>query len=156
MTIVQTLAIFVAMHVAFGVVQLAMFYFSSDIVTYGGEAGFLSYTPLRSIVGDGVGQQADLLDVKALFGHIADLGDTVYGLLSFEYEIVTDIAPSDGLVYWVALVFRMVSWFSTLAVTISMAQLIFSSGILQSTAGLALVLGGIGITGALAALGVTS
>ena len=156
MTIVRTLSIFLAMHAGFGIVQLAVLYFSADIATYGGESGFLEYTPLSALVSNARdnSQAADPLDFPGLFGRITSVGDTVYGLLSFDYGIVTDITPADGMVHWVAVFFRLISWFSTAALTLAIAQFIFSSGILQSTAGLAMVIGGVGVTGVLTALGV--
>ena len=54
----------------------------------------------------------------------------IYGLLSFDYEMVTAIYPSDGAMNWVVLLVRLVSWFSTIALGFSLFQLVISSGVL--------------------------
>ena len=51
----------------------------------------------------------------------------VFGLVAFEYDFLTDIASTDGLVYWVAISVRMATWLSTLAVSAALAEIRSSS-----------------------------
>lgn len=93
------------------------------------------------------------LDFKGLFDHLVHLGDIVVTLFGFDYEVLTQIEPEEGLSYWAALTLRLISWGASLALGGVVAQLIFASGIMQSSLGLALVFTGVGVTGALAAVG---
>ena len=154
----KAVRIFAAMHAGFGIAQIAVTYFMGGVAYYGGAAGFLSGTPLSGYFGAGQVDSsgwrvANILDLKSMFGHLVQLGDTVFGLLSFEYEMLTSVAPADGFVYWVALLFRIITWLATMTVTLALLRLVFSSGILQSQTGLLLVLSGVGGIGALATLG---
>ena len=153
MGIILTLTAFLAMHIGFGLAHLSVEYMGSGTANYGGEAGFLAHTPVRSYFEESPMRVNDPLAFRALFNHITDLADTVWGLLAFDYEVLTDVQPSDGAMYWVAQVFRLINWVSAMALVVMIARFIFSSGIMQSTAGLALVVGGVGITGLLAGLG---
>ena len=157
MEIYRTLIIFVAMHGGYGLVQLAVLYLGSDIAYYGGDTGFWAYTPVSGFVtgNDFTGQQTDnVLDLRAMFGQIINLGDLLYGLLAFNYNVVTDIGSDAGFVYWGVMLIRVVTWLAVIKLTVDVIQFILSSGVLNSTIGLALVVGGAGVTGLLTTLGI--
>lgn len=150
---------FAAMHIAFALVHMAALYFGSGVENYGGSLGFLANTPLGRMVGDGATDPyiESTTNFKQIFDFIKNLGDTLNGLFSFNYGIVTDhFQPEDGLLYWLAVVFRVIGWAASLHLGASIAQMVFQSGILQSNAGLAVVTGIVGIGGALSALGITT
>ena len=144
-----------AIHVGFGFAHLAYAYAAMGVATYGGKFGFLYFTPLQDFVTmeAGAGREVDALNLMGLFDFITDLGDTVNTILWFDYELLEMVKPDDGFVYWVVMAFWIVSWGLTLKLGLEVFKLISSSGLLQSTLGLSLVLGGVGVTGALGLLG---
>ena len=143
-------------HAGFGLTQLALLYFLGDVASYGGDAGFWAFTPAHAWVtsDDLSGQQAtSLVDLRGQFAKVTNLGDTVYGLLSFEYGFMNILDTADGLVYWAVILVHMAAWVSTLVATGAAVGFVVSSGIMQSSVGLGLVLGTGAVGGILAAIG---
>ena len=157
MGLITSLKVLASMHAGFGLAGLVLFYFAGDMVAYGGSAAFLAETPLAAhFEGDNSGWRIQsILDVKGMFDQITSVGDTIFGLAAFEYDVVTDI-QSGTFLYWVVFPFRLFSWGMTIATTLQLARMVFSSGILQSRTGLILVTAGGSITAALAGLGAIS
>ena len=143
-------------HAGMGVVQLVALYLLGSTASYGGEAGFLAHTPVGSFFGGERGRLVEGLDLPGLFAHLIHMGDVIWGLAAFEYDVLAVFDPSDGVVYWIAIVFRVATWIGTFAAGEAVAEKVFQSGVLQSTVGSALVLGGVGIVGVLGALGIAN
>ena len=149
MNLVRGLTIFMVMHVGFGLTALIMAYVYAGQINWGGDAGFFAYSPLQEHFDADAGrverQLGNLADIKGIFQRFIDLGDTLWGLMAFEFGIITDFRSDDKLLFWIALLFRAVGWVGTIWTTVGVAQLVFSSGILQSQLGLLLL--GAGISG---------
>ena len=153
----RALYFFAAVHVGFGLSQWAIDYFKFGIAWYGGDAGFLRYTPLHAFVvfnpGGADQGNTDPLAFTHVFEFIRDLGDTVNALFIFNYPFIGMVESSDGLAYWGIILVWVVSWGGTLKVGLETARLLFSSGVLSSGIGIAIVLGGVSATAALGGLG---
>ena len=151
------LLLFIGMHGGFGLLQVALLFFLADISSYGGDAGFWAHTPLGEwFLGDAEStrQVGSLTFIKGLFDFISNLGDTVYGVLAFNYDMLTKITPSDGVVFYFILVIRLTTWYATWKTGAALIQWILSTGVMQSNIGAALVLGGGASTAALTGLGI--
>ena len=98
-------------------------------------------------------QAGSLLDLTRLFVEVSKLGDLLFGMVAFEYEMVTSIGSDEGFVYWGVILIRMVSWFSTIMGIGALIALIMSSGIMQSLGGQLLVGGSLLVGAATTALG---
>ena len=157
MRLTKQIASWVAAHIGFSMVQLVLLFLVSDVASYGGALGFLAHTPFKDLVPEAGVVQAVQVDenlLSRMFDSLVNVGNTLFGMMSFNYGFLTGISSSDGFVYWVLIAIRVGAWVSTLAAGEALAEVIFSSGILQSTIGAALVMGGVGIGGALTALGI--
>ena len=143
-------------HACMGLVQLAGLYLIGSTASYGGEAGFLAYTPVGSFFGAERGRLVEGLDLPGLFQHLIHVGDVIWGLAAFEYDVLDIFDSSDGVVYWIVIIFQVAAWLGSAAAGEAVAEKIFQSGVLQSTVGSALVLGGVGIVGVLGALGIAN
>ena len=144
-----------AIHIGFGFAHLSYAYFAAHVATYGGAYGFLQYTPLQKFVRIDAEKVRDisLLDFESLFNLANNLGDTITVLTVYNYDILTLVQPDDGFVYWVVLAFRIVTWAFNAKLGFELLKLLFQSGLLQSSMGLALVMGGVGLTALLAGYG---
>ena len=148
---------FTGMHAGFGLLQVALLYFLADISSYGGDAGFWAHTPLGSWFmedAESVSKVGSLTFLKGLFDFISNLGDTIYGVLAFNYDMLTQIQPDDGLVFYFILIIRAITWYATWRTGAALIQWILSTGVMQSNLGAALVLGGGVGTAALGAVGI--
>ena len=152
---VTSLYFFGAMHIGFGFVGLCVTYLAGSVAYYGGESGFLVNTPLAPFVASDYQALSidNPLDFVGIFDFIKALGDLVKQLLFFDYEIVTSLTSADGAMFWIGQLFRLVSVAGTIVLGYHIYRLITSSGLMQSNWGAAVVLGGVGITGALGAIG---
>lgn len=159
MMLVRIAALFwVPMHLGMGAVMWASLFLFAGVATYGGQEGFLAYTPLDEWVKVGEdfeGRQVDnpIEQIKQVFDGVLAIGDTLWGLMAFDYNLLEMADPSDGIVYWGVIAIKLIQWGLSLAAVAALAEFIFRSGILQSTAGVAAVVGGGGLAGALTAVG---
>lgn len=147
-----------SMHLLFGVVGLFATYLLGSVAYYGGVAGFLYATPLQDFVADDYNALGltSILDIAGLFEFIKALGDMFNLLVFFSYEVVTGIEVADGAWYWLRVLFQLVGFSGTVWVGYELVMLVFRSGILGSNWGAAVVLGGVGVGGALSVLGFAS
>ena len=157
LSIVSSLKLFAAIHIGFGLVQLCLLFFLADIPSYGGDSGFFAHTPLKSYFeqdNNTSGQQVDsLIDLAGLFGWITNLGDVVFSLWAFDYDMLNGIGSDEGLVFYVVLLVRLASWLMSFNVGAAFVQTILSSGIMQSPVGAGAVLLGGGALAGITALG---
>ena len=154
MTLQMLVATAVGLHVAFAFTQLGAMYMGSDTAFYGGEHGFFSQTPVGPLLGnDDADQFEDKRNIVAIFNYVVGIGDLLWGLVSFEYDVVRVIREEYGLLEWLAAGVRVMSWGLSLWIHAAFVAFIFSSGILNSAAGQIMVLGGGTIYGVLQALG---
>ena len=145
------------LHMIMCLVQLMLIYLlsGSGVSTYGGSEGFLAYTPLAYMTaGDVQGGQPEAANFKSLFDFVLRLGDTVWGILAFNYEFLTMVKPADRISYGVVFFLRVIAWLSTLVFGEALAEMVFRSGVLGSTIGTAVVVGIVVIVGILAVLGI--
>ena len=153
------LIVFAGMHGGFGLLQVALLYFLADISSYGGDAGFWAHTPLSGFFledAESASQVGSLTFLKGLFDFINNLGDLVYGLLAFNYDILTQIQADDGLTFYFILIIRAITWIATWRTGAALIQWILSTGVMQSNVGAALVLGGGAGAAALTGLGIVN
>ena len=152
-----TLYFCTAMHVGFGLAHVVALYFIAGTAWYGGEWGFLYYTPLQDFVAmeaeTNSARQVDPLQVGRLFHIVKDLGDTINTLFAYDYELLEMIDSDDGMVYWLSVLLLVISWGGISKLGFHIVQLVLSSGILNSTTGVALVLGGVGVGTILSLIG---
>ena len=145
------------LHMIMCLVQLMLMYLlsGSGVSTYGGSEGILAYTPLAHMTaGDVHGGQPEAANFKSLFDFVLRLGDTIWGILAFNYEFLTLVTPAYGISYRVVFSLRVIAWLSTLVFVMALAEMVFRSGVLKSTIGTAVVVGTLGIVGILAVLGI--
>ena len=153
MRLVYMMGSFVTAHVMMSITQLFLLFLLSGVATYGGDSGFMAYTPLETYVTDERGDIVNAIDLPGMLLHFVRVGNTVFGLVAFEYSFLMDIQSSEGLVFWVVLLIRIATWFSTILAGAALAEIIFKSGLLQSSLGAGLVLGGLGLTAGLGVIG---
>ena len=144
----------VGVHAAFAFTQLAAMFFGSGIAFYGGDHGLFSQTPLGPLLGDGDSDQfEDKRNIIAMFDYAVRIGDFLWGMTTFEYDVVRIIREEYGLLEWLAALLRVGSWVLSLLIHWTFLTFVFSSGIMSSTAGQIMVLGGGTIYGVLQAFG---
>ena len=150
----KLLYVIAAVHAGMGFAHFVYAYYGMGIAFYGGSSGWLYFTPLQDFVSieAGGGPSISLLNFGGLFRLVTDLGDTINTLLWFDYELL-EMVPEATFGYWIVMGFWVASWGLTLKLGFEVFKLIISSGIMQSTLGLSLVLGGAGVTGALGLAG---
>ena len=157
MRLLKLLIALIAIHMGLGFTQLVVYYYAGDVANYG-AGGWISHTPIGTFVNvesESVPQtedQANPSNLKALLNFANNLGDAINGLASFGYGFLEDIQPSDGLVYTVVMILRIVSTLFWLALGLALIYFLFDSNLLTSKLGLALVGFGLGL-GSLSAIG---
>ena len=153
MRLSRQLKSFVVAHAFMGIVQIFALYLLSGVASYGGDAGFLAYTPIGQFFEESEGRVVEALALPSLFAHIVHIGDALFGLASFEYEVLTSITKDDGVWFWLVNFVRVATWVTTAAAGEAVVEKVFQSGLLSSGPGLAIVLGGASVTGVLGIFG---
>ena len=117
--------------------QLAVFALSG-VAVYGDSFwagtpvdGLLSFTRINSF-----------LNLRGIFFALGNTLSGIFGLLVFNYGM---FEGHSGAAQLLIALLRTVMSVATGAVTLTICQALFSSGIFQSTAGIALVIGSVGI-----------
>lgn len=170
MAVTKLLVLLIGMHLAMGFTQLSASYWGGDTVLRDREnpgestsvaVAWLYATPLDDILPDlsetKAAEREDdggvLQQVGALLGVANRMGDTINGLAAFDYGVLRQINADQGIVYMVVVIFRIITVVITLALAVALLRLIASTGLLSSTAGLAVVGLGFGLPAVLSALG---
>lgn len=136
MGIVKILIALVAIHLGLGFSQMMMTYWLSDVVHHGSQ-GVISYTPLGPLL-----NSFDSVDVgfaPSAIGNgisfINNLGDTVNGLASFDYDMLSRITAQDGFVYNVVVGFKLMGVLFAVSIFLRLLYMLFESGILSTRPG---------------------
>lgn len=150
MTLIKLLTAIMVLHMGFGVTQFSVTLFTAEEVQYG-DGGFISHTPLESLVpmDDAARALSETQPPRQggfwnFLNPIVNIGDTINGLATFRYDMLTQVGPDEGFVYTVVLLFRIIPSIIQLALAVAMFQVITSSGLLNSTLGQGAVLLGAG------------
>lgn len=157
MTIIKLLAVIAGIHVAFGITQIADFYFGGgqDRLADGSPAAgnLIAYTPLQylllenSEVGQGDSLPTDVTTREGdtgFFG-IIDLlnriGDSGFGMLTFDYAFMDHFTgdANTGITRNIDWIVKLTGVLLHFALGLGLVRLLFESGILSSTAGVAMV-----------------
>ena len=153
MGLVKVLVALVVIHLGMGFAQVAVNYFASDIADYG-AAGWISHTPIGELVpldnarelGDAAPKPGQL---EQVLSPAIRVGEMINGLASFGYGFLEAITPDDGFVYTLVMGFRVFSVLILIGVALRLLYVLFDSGILNSTFGMAAV--GLGVAGTVGA-----
>ena len=154
MGLVKILILLITIHGALGYMQMSAQYNLGDRPVYG-NSGFLSHTPARHLLRNDY-QEEDrpgFDDPIAIIRRLNDLGDTINGLVFFDYPMFDYIDSADGISYNFVVGVRLLGYLVWLWFIWTLVRVIFRSNLLSSPTGLALVLGGGGVFSLLSGLG---
>ena len=132
-----TLFAFVHMGCVFGQ-KLAVFALSGE-AAYG--ASIIDGTPIEGLLA--FSRITSIFNLRDLFTAFGGTLTGLFGMAVFSYDM---FLGHSGAAQWVISVLRIVMSVSTGMLTLTVAQTIFSSGIFSSTAGIALVIGTVGVS----------
>ena len=144
MRLIKLLILLLAVHMGCGFTQMAAAYYGGDTAV---SSNLLEHTPIGSFIDvdnlDAMqrGAEADPSQIRQMVGFINQVGDMSFGLVSFEYGFLTDMQPSDGVVYNIVVLFRLASVILWLSLGMTIIYILFDSGLLTSPLGLAAVAG---------------
>ena len=137
MRLIKLLIALVVIHLGLGFTQMVVSYYAGDVANYG-ASGWVSHTPIGTFMDleDADPEDANPEDApQGLLGVANNLGDMVNGLASFNYGFLSNIQPSDGIVYAVVMAFRIMSALFWLALALALLYLLFDSGLLRTVTG---------------------
>lgn len=150
MTLIKLLLALVVLHLGFGITQFSVTLFTAEEVQYG-ERGFISHTPLEALVpmDDAARALSETQPPRQggfwyFLNPIITIGDTINGLATFRYDMLTQVDPDEGFVYTVVLLFRIIPSIIQLALAVAMFLVITNTGLLNTTLGQGAVLLGAG------------
>ena len=153
MRLIKLLIAVVAIHLGLGFAQVGANYFGGDVADYG-DMSIVSYTPLERFLDlNNESEQVSLSVFSQMLDWADRIGDTINGLVTFNYGIITSIGTDDGAVYGWAILVRVGTAILSLSLGIALIYFLFDSNILTSSLGLALVGLGLGTASALSATG---
>ena len=112
------------------------------VLTGGADYGesIISGTPIDGLLS--FSRITSIFNVREIFTALGSTLTGLFGMAVFSYDM---LVGHSGAAAWVIGVLRMVMSVATSMVTITIGQTIFSSGIFSSTAGIALVIGTVGV-----------
>lgn len=140
MTLARLLTILLTLHTAFAIAQVHVFYFGGGQVDGGRD--FIANTPFREFTNVETYSDEEPPSISALgniFGTLTSIVGTIDSLISFNYDVLNDLAPDDGVLYnivWIVKLIGVVLWFR---MGLGVMNLIFRSNILTSPIGLVAV-----------------
>ena len=132
-----TLYAFIHMGCVFGQ-KMAVFALSGD-ADYGST--IIAGTPIEGLLA--FSRITSIFNLRELFTAFGGTLTGLFGMAVFSYDM---FLGHSGAAQWVISVLRIVMSVSTGMLTLTVAQTIFSSGIFSSTAGIALVIGTVGVS----------
>ena len=139
-------------HAAMGIAHVILYYMLADAPTYGGAGGPLSYTPLGPLVEAALWQNPGL-DIKQILDLVFAICNMIYSFISYEYAYLVVLTAESGFLYYLKIIVAMAGWTSSITALGGLAGVVVQSGILSSTAGLALVTLGAAVGGGAAVIG---
>ena len=140
------LTLFFAVHAGCVVAQKMAVFGLSGAAVYGDS--LWAGSPMDGVLS--VFTLTSYLDLGAVFIAVGDTLTGLFGMAVFDYAMFDG---HDGSALWIITALRTGMSASTGAVLLTIAQALFQSGIFQSTAGVALVLGSVGVGTILSSLG---
>ena len=136
MGLVKLLVALIVIHLGLGASQMMMTYWTADVADRG-DQGIISYTPLGPLLtsydGEDVGFAPSAIGNGITF--LNNLGDTINGLASFNYDVLSRIEADAGVVYNVVIAFRLAGVVFTLGAYLRLLYILFDSGILATRPG---------------------
>ena len=132
-----TLYAFIHMGCVFGQ-KMAVFALSGD-ADYGST--IIAGTPIEGLLA--FSRITSIFNLRELFTAFGGTLTGLFGMAVFSYDM---FLGHSGAAQWVISALRIVMSVSTGMLTLTVAQTIFSSGIFSSTAGIALVIGTVGVS----------
>lgn len=132
------LTLFVVVHLACAVAQNLAVFSLTGAADYG--SGIWAGTPVDGLLS--FGRLNSYLDLAGIFFAMGDTLTGLFGLAVFNYSMFDG---HSGAALWVITGLRTVMSVASGAVLLTIAQAIFQSGIFQSAAGVALVIGSVGV-----------
>ena len=152
MTLVKLLTLLIVIHVALAFAQVATSYYGAGMIEMVGEQGIITHTPIgklfpKAVTGTPQTGGFSVTDIPSQFQVVYRLGDMIVALTNFKYGVLDELTPDDGLVFEVVVVVRLVGVLIWFAAGLAFLRLIFDSGILNSKLALALVAGGVALSG---------
>ena len=132
------LTLFVAVHLGCAFGQNMAVFILTGFAEYGDS--IIAGTPIEGLLS--FGRITSIFNLRELFSAFGGTLVGLFGIAVFSYDM---FLGHSGAALWAISVLRMVMSVSTGMLTLTIAQTIFSSGIFSSTAGIALVIGTIGV-----------
>ena len=137
--------LFGALHVAAVFSQNVAGFSLSGVADYGDS--IWAGTPVDDLLA--VRKLDSYFDLRQLFTVLGDTFFGLYRLATFDYAA---FQGHEGAAVWFVAVIKLVLSLSTSALTITVIRQLFQTGIFNSTAGLAMVVGGVGIASVIGSL----
>ena len=132
------LTVFTFVHLGCTLGQSMAVFALSGAADYGDS--IIAGTPMDGLLG--FSRVTSIFNVRQISTALGDTLTGLFGMAVFSYDM---LVGHSGAAAWVIGAIRMVMSVSTSMVTLTIAQAIFSSGIFSSTAGIALVIGTVGV-----------
>ena len=135
---VAFLTLFLFVHLGCVMGQSLAVFSLTGAADYGDS--IIAGTPMDGLLS--FGRITSLFDVRGIFTAFGRTLTGLFGMVVFSYDM---FLGHSGAAQWTISVLRMVMSVSSGSLILTIAQTIFSSGIFSSTAGIALVIGTVGV-----------
>lgn len=134
--------VFIFLHLGCILAQNLALYSLTGQYTYGeGEFAILSGTPIADVLS--FAKLTSIFNLREVFTAMGDTLTGLFGMMSWQYEW---LEGHTGAALWLISIVRGLMGLVSGMVLLFLAQTLFNSGIFSSVGGLALVVGGTGIT----------